>query len=325
MSINVLSLFDGISCGQVALQRVGIVVDNYYASEIDKHAIKITQKNFPETIQIGSVEKVNGFDYAGIDLLIGGSPCIGFSFAGKKLNFEDPQSKLFFEYIRILREAKPKFFLLENVYSLRRNIDTISKYVGVEPIEINSNKVSAQNRRRLYWTNIKGVKQPKDKGILLKDVLDDVEDFVIVDKKYKKKSNSAKSSCLTGGAHSGGNHSDMDLVMKTELYNIILKKNQTKASCLLGSGGGVNCGTDYISVSKNGSVRRYTPKECERLQTLPEGYTEGISNSQRYKALGNAWTVDVIAHIFSYLPWSEVEPQEGITQNKLFDFSELMQ
>ena len=171
MGIKVLSLFDGISCGMVALEHVGIKVDEYYASEIDKHAIKVSEKNYPNIKRIGDVTKVKGEDLPKIDLLIGGSPCQGFSFAGRQLNFEDERSKLFFEYVRLLKETKPKYFLLENVKMKKEYQDVISKYLGVEPIEINSALVSAQNRKRLYWTNIPDIQQPKDRGILLKDIV----------------------------------------------------------------------------------------------------------------------------------------------------------
>lgn len=173
--INVLSLFDGMSCGQLALQRAGIAYDKYFASEIDKYAIKVTQHNFPNTIQLGDVTQVSGDGLPKIDLLIGGSPCQGFSIAGKQLNFDDPRSKLFFEFVRLLKECKPKYFLLENVKMKKEYQDVITDNLGVEPIEINSNLVSAQNRRRLYWTNIPGVTIPEDKGILLKDIVHENE------------------------------------------------------------------------------------------------------------------------------------------------------
>ena len=173
--INVLSLFDGISCGQIALERAGIKVKNYFASEIDKNAIKVTRANYAKTIHIGDVKNVRAIDLPNIDLLIGGSPCQGFSFAGKQLNFDDPRSKLFFEFVRLLKEAKPKYFLLENVRMRKSSQDIISECLGCEPIEINSNLVSAQNRKRLYWTNIPDIKQPKDKGILLQDVIIDAD------------------------------------------------------------------------------------------------------------------------------------------------------
>jgi len=170
--MNVLSLFDGMSCGQIALNRLGIKYDNYFASEIDKYAMKVTEANYPNTRQMGSVEFINGVNLPKIDLLFGGSPCQGFSFAGKQLNFSDPRSKLFFEFVRILKETKPKYFLLENVKMKKESQNIITEYLGVEPIEINSNLVSAQNRRRLYWTNIPGVEQPKDKEIYLKDIIE---------------------------------------------------------------------------------------------------------------------------------------------------------
>lgn len=177
--MNVLSLFDGMSCGQIALKKLDIQVDNYFASEIDKYAIKVTMHNFPNTIQIGDVTKVKAENLPKIDLLIGGSPCQGFSFAGKGLNFEDPRSKLFFEFVRLLKECNPEYFFLENVKMKKEYQDVISSYLGVEPILINSALVSAQNRKRLYWTNIPNIKQPEDKNILLKDILENE-----VDEKY---------------------------------------------------------------------------------------------------------------------------------------------
>jgi DNA-cytosine methyltransferase len=151
----------------IALERAGVKVDNYYASEIDKYAITVAQKNYPDTIQLGSVLDVKGADLPKIDLLIGGSPCQGFSFAGKQLNFDDPRSKLFFEFVRLKEELNPKYFLLENVKMKKESQDVISEYLGVEPVEINSALVSAQNRKRLYWTNIP-FDMPEDKGILLR-------------------------------------------------------------------------------------------------------------------------------------------------------------
>lgn len=172
--MKVLSLFDGISSGRVALERAGIPVETYYASEIDKYAIQIAQKNYPDTIQIGDVCRVDFSKYIDkIDLIIGGSPCQGFSFAGKQLNFNDPRSKLFFEFVRAVKTIKPKYFLLENVKMKKEYQDIISDLLGVQPIEINSALVSAQNRKRLYWTNIPNVDQPADKGILLKDIVPD--------------------------------------------------------------------------------------------------------------------------------------------------------
>lgn len=298
--MNVLSLFDGMSCGQVALERAGIKVDRYFASEIDKYAIEITQKNYPKTTQLGDVRFFDWKMLPRIDLIIAGSPCQGFSNAGKQLNFDDPRSKLFFDFHKLLRYLNPTYFLLENVKMAKKEWEQIiTDHMKVEPIRINSKLVSAQNRDRLYWTNIPGVKQPIDKNIKLIDILDlDLKDcpigvkvrekakcvrvggrnspfgskqewdspFQIISKKGKLKPRTEKSGCLTGGAHSGGNHSDMDILH-----------------------------TPF-------ATRRYTTIECERLQTLPDNYTEGVSNSQRYKMLGNGWTVDVITHIFNQLP-----------------------
>ncbi len=175
--MKVLSLFDGISCGRLALERAGIPVEKYYASEIDKYAIQIAQKNYPDTIQLGDVTKLNYLELLDVDLVIGGSPCQGFSFAGKQLNFNDPRSKLFFEFVRAVKKIKPKYFLLENVKMKKEFQDIISEQLGVQPIEINSSLVSAQNRKRLYWTNIPNVTIPKDKDILLKDILHEFNDI----------------------------------------------------------------------------------------------------------------------------------------------------
>jgi DNA-cytosine methyltransferase len=170
--MNILSLFDGMSCGRLALDRLGIKVDKYYASEIDKYAIQVSSANYPDIIQIGDVCDVKGEDYPDIGLVMAGSPCQGFSFAGNQLAFDDPRSALFFEFVRILKEVKPKYFLLENVKMKKEFLDVISEQVGVEPILINSALVSAQNRLRYYWTNIPGVEQPEDRGIVLRDILE---------------------------------------------------------------------------------------------------------------------------------------------------------
>ena len=171
--MNILSLFDGISCGQQALERANITIDNYYSSEIDKHAIAVTQHNYPKTIQVGDVCKLSSKDLPKIDMLIGGSPCQGFSQSGKGLNFNDPRSKLFFEYVRLLKECQPTYFLLENVVMKKEWQDVISGYLRVAPVKINSALVSAQNRNRLYWSNIK-IKQPKDRHVMLWNILEDL-------------------------------------------------------------------------------------------------------------------------------------------------------
>ena len=170
--MNVLSLFDGMSCGRIALDRLGIPVDKYYASEIDKYAIQVSEANYPDIIRLGDVCDVKAEDLAPIDLLIAGSPCQGFSFAGKQLAFDDPRSALFFEFVRLLKECKPKYFLLENVRMKKEFLDIISEQVGCEPIFINSALVSAQNRQRYYWTNIPGIEQPEQRGIVLRDILE---------------------------------------------------------------------------------------------------------------------------------------------------------
>ena len=190
--MNVLSLFDGMSCGQIALNKLGIDYDKYFACEIDKYAMQVTQHNFPDTVQLGDVQFVTKETFGNhkIDLVVGGSPCQGFSFAGKMLNFDDPRSKLFFEYVRLVKELKPKYFLLENVKMKKESQDIISKYMGVEPIEINSSLVSAQTRKRLYWTNIPNVSQPEDKGVVLRDVIESgyIDERMV---------NEGKSHCLT--------------------------------------------------------------------------------------------------------------------------------
>lgn len=281
--MNVLSLFDGISAGQVSLERSGIKVDNYYASEIDKYAIQVANKNYPNTIQLGSVTNWMNWDidFTTIDLVIGGSPCQGFSIAGKQLNFDDERSKLFFEFSAILDTIKilnPNVkFLLENVRMKKEYQDVISEYVGVEPIVINSSLVSAQNRVRFYWTNIEGIEQPTDRKLVLSDIL---EDFV--DIKYHLTSEAMEyMSRLRNGKPRWEYH--------TNPLN-------GKSACLTAN---MYKGVPYGVIRELN--RKLTPLECERLQTFPDHYTEGISNTQRYKSLGNSWTIDVIAHIFKNL------------------------
>ena len=311
--MNILSLFDGISCGRLALDRAKIKVDEYYASEIDKYAITVTNHNFPNTIQLGDVINIDYNKLPKIDLLIGGSPCTGFSFAGKGLNFNDPKSKLFFEFVKALKILKPKYFLLENVKMKKEYQDVISKLLGVEPIEINSSLLSAQNRKRLYWTNIINIKQPKNKGILLKDILETSGEYIKISKRSVYKKFQDKASCLTAGGHSGGNHSDMDLIGQ-KLYHIgnatdikgfeIIKRiyaTYGKSPTVTTMTGGHR----HPKIALNDyEYRRLTPIECEKLQTIPKNYTlvpygkRMMSNSQRYKQIGNGWTVDIIAHIF---------------------------
>ena len=288
--MNVLSLFDGMSCGQIALNRAGIKYDNYYASEIDKHGIKVTMANYPNTIQLGSVTEVKAENLPKIDLLIGGSPCQGFSFAGKQLNFDDPQSKLFFEYVRLLKECKPKYFLLENVKMKKEYQDIISKHLGVEPVEINSNRRTPANRNRLYWTNI-------NTGDFLFNS-ETVESFL----------------GFTGEIAGTIGMSTSRIVKKTDTFGALTatmwkgiraagRPIVIKPSCV---------GKHIDELKKDVDYRMLTPQECERLQTVPDGYTDHVSKTQRYKMLGNGWTVDVIAHIFKGI---KEEAIHGLSQN----------
>ena len=302
--INVLSLFDGISCGQIALERAGIEVENYFASEIDKYAMQITMANYPNTKQLGDVKNVTATQLPKIDLLIGGSPCQGFSFAGAGLNFEDERSKLFFEFVRLKNELNPKYFLLENVKMKQEFQDIISEQLGVKPIMINSNLVSAQNRERLYWTNIPVVGQPTDKGILLKDIIEDGECL-------KDKSQTILATLYKENAKSMIKRNKQGLLI---LKNIYPKKGQNGnvysiyGKCktlsagvgIKGNGIGSSNAPKIESINADG-WRKLSPLECERLQTVPDGYTKYVSDTQRYKALGNGWTVDVISFIFSFL------------------------
>jgi DNA-cytosine methyltransferase len=320
LQLNVLSLFDGLSCGQIALGKAGKKVDQYYASEIDKYAIQVTQKNYPGTIQLGDVTAVKADDLPVIDLLIGGSPCQGFSNAGDLLNFNDPRSKLFFEYVRLLKEIRVKNpdvkFLLENVKMKQEWQNIITRYLGVEPIEINSSLLSAQHRKRMYWTNIEGVTQPADKGITLESIL--------IDNPSEKLWLSTKEkNYMDRETHDGRTHWDFDHHSDTDKgksqcivanffkgvpYNVLIDRRGNKCHAyecdFQGSDMCIGCveldnfqGENYPT----STVRKFDPVECERLQTIPDNYTAGVSNTQRYKMIGNGWTVDVIAHIFSHL------------------------
>ncbi|QJT70443.1 DNA-cytosine methyltransferase [Microcystis phage MaeS] len=299
MGINTVSLFDGISCGRVALQRAGIEVDNYFASEINKQAIKVTQKNHPQTIQMGDVTKILDSDLdrlPQIDLFIGGSPCQDLS--AYKLGttgvegLEGQKSNLFYQYERIWKYTKPKYFLLENVPMDKQWEDIITELLGVEPIMINSELVSAALRKRLYWTNIPFDGLPEDKGVLLKDIV--VPSHLVPDKywyndrPYTYNGDDKKVQCTMEGK---GWHRQMK-----EVYNL-----NSKCNTLLADGDG---GHRTKKIYQDGRCRRLIPIEYERLQTLDDNYTEGISDSARYSAIGNGWTVDVIAHIFKGLDFS---------------------
>lgn len=411
--INVISCFNGMGCIWIALDKLGIKVNKRYSSEIDKYANIVNNANYPDTIQMGDITKWKEWDieWDKIDLIVGGSPCQGFSFAGKGLNFLDPRSKLFFVFVEIIEHCK-KFnpgvkFLLENVRMKEEHEKVITKIMQVKPIMINSALVSAQNRVRLYWTNI-GLKpfglfgnlesiipQPKDKGILLRDILESevdskyylsekiiagfekhalrhlekktgfawnpndgnrkgvclranaalgaTDNILKIDKKGNIKDNQDNASCFTAGGHSGGNHSDMDLIVHNTMPRSgdplkggtwHLQRNDGKTYCLdtgntnaveiqscdyrydeglrKTGGGKSNCLTvksqdnnglsgKLLVLYPNSKIRRLTPIECERLQTVPDNYTNFVSDSQRYKMLGNGWTVYVIVYILSYL------------------------
>jgi len=405
--MNVLSLFDGMSCGQIALKKLGVPVKNYFASEIDKFAIKVAKANFPDMVHLGDVQNVKTSDQYlldefdcghKIDLLIGGSPCQGFSFAGKQLNFEDPRSQLFFEYIRLLKALKPKYFMLENVKMSKQSQQIITEYLGVEPVEINSNLVSAQNRRRLYWTNIPVDGLPEDKGTVLADILEDGytdrEKSYCLDASYYKGGGASnvrlyfeksRRQIVFGSgmnvigtatnikgresirrvygvdgkaptllATTGGNTQPKVAVKGARIVNRRLDENGTrkdydrtiepvarlelrkddKGGCLttvqkdsvlafpkiLQRARGFNKGglkaldgktptistsawehNNHLTLDEGTTWRKLSPVECERLQTVPDGYTDHVSNTQRYKMLGNGWTVDVVKHLFKGL------------------------
>lgn len=374
-----------MSCGQIALRELGVPIDRYYASEIDKHAIAQTQLNFPETIQLGDVEKWREWDieWEEIDLLLAGSPCQGFSLAGKMLGHDDPRSRLYWVFLDILHHVQkinPSVkYLLENVRMRPADEARINESLGIRPVVINSALVSAQNRVRLYWSNIRtksegiwgelltDIPQPADRGIYIGDILDDevdekyymrnlsineeaiesiattqegkTSDVVKLDKKLKPKAQQDKASCLTAGGHSGGNHSDMDILYIRDPW---LRKNlrtpSDKANALLScsykgdrangmsvvpgtwrthkdgqgfrstAGGKAPCipararndGSGQPVAKIGCMLRRLTPTECSRLQTIPDWYKWGCSDTQAYKMLGNGWTVEVIKHILSH-------------------------
>ena len=283
---NIVSTFDGISCLQIALNRQGLEYKNYYASEIDTHCIKITQKNYPNTIQKGNICDLTKADFPeNIDLLVGGSPCQGFSLMGRQLNFNDDRSKLFFEFVRLKDELKPKWFILENVVMRQDIQDAISDLLGVKPIKINSALFSGQNRKRLYWTNIPNVEEKIAQSLASlpqitgKGILTDQTYEIATVRKGKNgsprqivKPATDKLGCLTASYYKGVNADGRPA--KSKLFG------------------------DYEA----GKIEMLSPVECERLQTVPEGYTEGISKTQRYKALGNGFTVEVISFILGCIP-----------------------
>lgn len=332
--MNVLSLFDGMSCGQIALNKLGIKYENYFASEIDKHAINVTMDNYPNTKQLGNITNLNGYDLPKIDLLIGGSPCQSFSIAGNRSGFEG-KSGLFWEFVRLKNETNPTYFLLENVRMKKEWENVITKALGVEPIEINSSLVSAQNRRRLYWTNIPNITQPEDKNIYLKDIIVDGA----IDCRMTTEEKSYALTASYNGAVAWNSiekkqrtmildsingkkvHIDLfkeapysfyetrteagkeirrkirietgkDTTPRSKEFKMYIPLETGKANCLVT----IESPLDFI-VDKTWKYRKFYTVEMERLQTVPDGYTKIVSDSQARKMLGNGWTVDVIAHI----------------------------
>ncbi len=341
--MKVLSLFDGISCGMVALERAGIPVDDYAAFEIDKYAIQVSKKNYPQIKQYGNVFDGDFTQFKGCDLLIGGSPCTYWSIAksGRETTPDGTGGKLFLQYVRALEESKCRYFLYENNYSIHKNIKRfISEKLGVQPIMINSALVSAQQRKRCYWTNIPNVTQPKDKGILLKDII--ISGIPWQDKAYayttrcqgaifkdtlkrhrhtmiaepvilqrghgynKGGVKRDKAPTITANGHYEQNNFVAVPVrigkignggQGERIYSVHGKAVSIKAN---GGGGGAKTGLYKIDLPDgNYIIRKLYPIEAERCQTLPDNYTAGISDTQRYKCIGNGWTVDVIAHILS--------------------------
>jgi site-specific DNA-cytosine methylase len=283
--INVISLFDGMSCGQIALNELGFKINNYFAAEIEPKAIEVTNDNYSNTIQLGDVTKVkiqsNGIvssekgvvgcvRHSGIDLLIGGSPCQGFSTAGLQLNFDDSRSKLFFEFVRILKETKPKYFLLENVWMKKEWQDVITSYLGVEPIEIDSNLITGANRRRLYWTNIPNVTVPQANNSKLFAVLESGN----VDRE--------KAFCIDANYGKGSN---LRTYFEKSRRQIVFEGE----------------GKHEVKDGMNYYYRLLSPIECERLHGVPDNYTKAVAKTNRYHMLGNGWSVQVIKHIFKNL------------------------
>jgi DNA (cytosine-5)-methyltransferase 3A len=297
--MRVLSLFDGISCARVALERAGIEVETYYASEIDKHAIAISTKNYPDIVQLGSVVGLTPPD--NIDLLIGGSPCQDLSIAKKeRKGLDGDRSGLFWEYVRIKDECKPTYFILENVASMpKKDRDLITMTMGVQPVLFNASLVSAQCRKRLFWTNLK-FELPEDRGILLKHILQpdgEVDERMVKD---------GKSYCLTASYQGATESNSVERKQRT-----MVKVGYIGEGEQYGQGGQAHRvyspegKTPTLSSSgplvQTSSIRKLTPIECERLQSLPDNYTEGIAKTNRYKCLGNAFNVDVVSHILSHI------------------------
>lgn len=303
--MRVLSLFDGICCGHLALERAGIKIDSYDAYEIEKNAIKATQANFPDVVHHGDVTKEDFTKYKGkVDIIIGGFPCMDVSMAGKGAGLKGARSGLFYEFLRAMEECQPKYFLVENVVMKKEWEDIITSCLGVEPIEINSSLVSAQNRRRLYWTNIPNVTLPKDKNITLADILEDIE-FPNPAAIRGRRLN--KATIVGRRLDKNGHRQDYDKTIPISQCLEVRASNTDKSNCL------TTVDKDNVltplpvgrypdAFKNNLPFRYYTTKEMCRLQTVPDDFLNMIPDSAARKALGNGWTVDVIAHIFSFLP-----------------------
>lgn len=296
--MKVLSLFDGISCGMVALERVGIPVERYCAYEIEPNAIKISKKNYPQIEHCGDVTTADFTQYRDFDLLIGGSPCTNWSCAKnhkakeKKEHFinEGIGWELFKQYVRALEEAKPKYFLYENNFRISKNIvEAITEILDVSPIMIDSALVSAQRRKRLYWTNIPNVTEIEDKRLLIKDIFIPDDDLIKrdarIEKTAKKTKNYIKYDLLQKGYFS---EPDRIYYLNGKAPTVTKSRTESKINILV----------DENDICK---YKKISPIEAERLQTLPDNYTEGVSKTKRFEAIGNGWTVDVIAHIFKSL------------------------
>lgn len=310
--MKVLSLFDGISCGRLALERANLPVKRYDAFEIDKYAIAVSKNNFPDIVHHGDVFKGDFKKFKGYDLLIGGSPCTYWSVAkkGRETTADGEGFRLFMEFVRALKESQCRYFIYENNYSIHQNIKAeISEKLGVQPIMINSALVSAQNRKRCYWTNIPSVIQPQNKGILLKDILESGIGW------------QDKSYCMTASYNGAVFRNTLERKQRTMVAEPVIKPIRVgeygkggqgqriysvygKSVSLTANGGGQGAKTGLYKIDlPDGDyiIRKLTPVEAERLQTLPDNYTMGISNTQRYKCIGNGWTVDLIAHILGGL------------------------
>lgn len=299
--ITVLSLFDGISCGQLALKRAGIKVKKYYASEIKKIGIKVTMEHFPDTVQIGDIEKVRynretkeliteneTYQTEGIDLVIGGSPCQNFSIARVSMGTKEieglkgDKSKLFYEYLRILREVQPKYFLLENVKMKKASENELNQYMGVNGLHINSELVTFAKRPRIYWTNIQGVKAPEDKKINFQDFKDTDPEYC---KDFKVKRTPSRERMWNSGK-GRETESNCENITNAEKIGCITRKQDRCPNSGL-----IEC-EDFC--------RYLTRREIELAQTLPIGYTDSLTYNQMQDVCGDGWTVDVIAHILRY-------------------------